>query len=171
MGTCGNSSMTEVPGPHRKSFNSSLPRRTTVSHSESPQDAFVSGSRLSASSPFWLSRFILSFIGVAIGVSAGAATGFTLALVNAPNETVAASSDAIQANAALLAAHIGQPATDSVTNAVDVHFSSAKTLAKVHAPASVQTALNRMPDAVKPAMFKLGGKEWRVARPIVIPVS
>jgi hypothetical protein len=35
----------------------------------------------------------------------------------------------------------------------------------------VQIALNRTPDAVKPAMFRLAGKEWHVARPIAIPIT
>lgn len=142
-----------------------------ASHRESPKVAFVSGSRLPASSPFWLSRFILPFIGVAIGVSVGAAAGFTLAQVNAPNDTVAASSVLAHTNPAPVAANTGQPGSHSVTKAADVSLSVAKPLANVHATTTVQTALNKMPDAVKPAMFKLGGKEWRVARPIAIPVS
>jgi hypothetical protein len=177
MVTCGNSSMTVVPGSHLKSLISSIPRRTMASHGESPKAAFVSGSehlassRLPASSPFWLSRFILPFVGVAIGVSMGAATGFTLAMVDASNDTVAASSVLAHASSAPLVANMGQPASDSVSKAVDVRLSCAKPLAKARARTAVQIALNKTPDAVKPAMFKLGGKEWRVARPISIPVS
>jgi hypothetical protein len=169
--------MTVVPGPHKKSFSGPIPRRTMVSLIESPKVAFVTrsehpaSSKLPASTPFWLSRLILPFIGIAIGVSLGSAAGLTLAQANAPSETVAAASDATQASPSPLAAHIGQPAADSVTKAVNVGISSAKPLAKAHAPVAAQIALNKTPDAVKPAMFKLGGKEWRVARPIAISVS
>jgi hypothetical protein len=144
---------------------------------ESPKVAFVTrsehpaSSKLPSSSPFWLSRLILPFIGIAIGVSLGSAAGLTLAQVNAPSETVAAASDATQASSAPLAARIDQRATDSVTKAVNVRVSSANSRAKAHAPVAAQIALNKTPDAVKPAMFKLGGKEWRVARPIAISVS
>jgi hypothetical protein len=176
MSTRGNSSMTVVPGPHKKSFSDLILRRTMASLIESPQVAFVPGSKLPSSS-FWLSRFILPFIGVAIGVSVGSATGLTLALVNAPNNTVAASSDATQASAeavtpliqpaspAPLAANISQPATDAA------HSIANSSAAKAHAQTTVQIALNKTPDAVKPAMFRLSGKEWHVARPIAIPVT
>jgi hypothetical protein len=144
---------------------------------ESPQVAFVAmsehpaSSKRPAPSPFSFSRLVLPFIGVAIGMSLGFATGFTLALVNAPNEIVAASSGATQASltshasSAPLAANFSQPA------AATVHSIADSAVAKAHAKNATQIALNKMPDAVKPAMFKLGGKEWRVAMPIAIPVA
>ena len=63
---------------------------------ESPRVVFVSGSSLPASSPFSLSRLMFPVLCVAIGVSVGSATGLTLALVNAPNHALAASSDSGQ---------------------------------------------------------------------------
>jgi hypothetical protein len=163
---------------------------------ESPQVALVSGSNLPASLPFSFSRLIVPFLGVAIGVSVGSTAGLTLALINAPNNTVAASSDATQASPTSQAspantlaatsvamsaqpAPIMQPAEDTVhsiansaaANSVNVSPSTAASGAKANAPSTVQIALNRTPDAVKPAMFRLAGKEWHVAKPIAIPVA
>jgi hypothetical protein len=137
-----------------------------ASHIESPKVAFVAGSKLPASTPFWLSRLILPFIGIAIGMSLGSAAGLTLAQLNAPNKTVAASSsDSAHASPAPLAASFSQPAIAAV------HSVASLAVAKAHAQTKVHIALNKMPDAVKPAIFRLGGKEWRVARPIAIPVA
>jgi hypothetical protein len=162
---------------------------------ESPQVAFVSGSKLPASPPFSLSRLIVPFLCVSIGMSVGSAAGLTLALVNAPNDTVAASSDANQAGSTLAGsanadattgvavnaqpASIMQPAADTVQStansaiakSADVSLPTVNPVAKVHAVNTVQIALNKTPDAVKPAMFRLAGKEWHVARPIAIPVA
>jgi hypothetical protein len=157
--------MTVVPGPHKNSFSDPFLRRTMASLTESPQVALVSRSKHPASSPFSLSRRVLPVLCVAIGLSVGFATGFTLALVNAPNDTVAASGDANQAGPVPLTANFSQPA--SATG----HFVANPAAVKAHAPTAVQIARNKIPDAVKPAMFKLGGKEWRVAMPIAIPVS
>ena len=147
-----------------------------ASYSESPQVAFVSGSKHSASpehpasSPFRLSRLVLPILCVTIGVPVGFATGFTLALVNAPNEIVAASSNATRVSPAPLTANLSQPATAAVHSVVK---SAVANLAVAKAPAqtTVHIALNKMPDAVKPAMFTLGGKQWRVAKPMAIPVA
>jgi hypothetical protein len=141
---------------------------------ESPQVTFVSKSKLPASLPFSLSRLVLPILCVSVGVSVGFATGFTLALVTAPNEIVAASSGATQVSPAPLAASFSQPATDtihSIARTAVGHLSSANPRVKTHAQTTVHIALNKTPDAVKPAIFRLGGKEWRVARPIAIPVA
>lgn len=138
---------------------------------ESPQAVFVprsehpTSSNHPVSSPFRLPRLVLPIFCVSIGVSVGFATGFTLALVKAPNEIVAASSDSARASRAPLAANLSQPATATV------HTGANSAVAKMHAPTAVQIARNKIPDAVKPAMFKLDGKEWRVAMPIAIPVG
>ena len=43
-------------------------------------------------------------------------------------------------------------------------LSAANPVVKANAPSMVQIALNRTPDAVKPAMFRLASdKEWHVA--------
>jgi hypothetical protein len=142
-----------------------------ASHIESPKVAFVAGSKLPASTPFWLSRLILPFIGIAIGASLGSAAGLTLAQVNARNETVAASSsDSAHASPASQAANFSQPA-NATGHSIAKSAVANLAVAKAHAQTKVHIALNKMPDAVKPAMFKLGGKEWRVARPIAIPVA
>jgi hypothetical protein len=154
---------------------------------ESPQVALVPESKLPASSPFSLSRFIVPVLCVSLGVSVGSAAGLTLALVNAPNNTVAASSDAspasptVQANpvstvavtsVAMTAqpASVMQPATDTVQSIANSAMANSA-VAKANAPNTVQVALNRTPDAVKPAMFRLAGKEWHVAKPIAIPLA
>ncbi len=156
-----------------------------ASLTESPQVALVSGPKLPASLPFSFSRLVVPFLGVAIGVSVGSTAGLTLALINAPNNTVAASSDATQDSpastlAATSVAMNTQPApvmqpvaetVQSITSSANMSLSTATPVAKAHAPSTVQIALNRTPDAVKPAMFRLAGKEWHVARPVAIPVA
>jgi len=42
---------------------------------------------------------------------------------------------------------------------------------KAHVQTTVQIALNKTPDAVKPALFRLAGKEWHVAKPVAIAVA
>jgi hypothetical protein len=173
--------MTVAPGPRRKSFSNPNPRRTMASLIESPQVALVSGSNLPESSPFSLSRLIVPVLCVSLGVSVGSAAGLTLALVNAPNNMVAASSsDSAQASPANTSAVTSavmnaQPAPiiadSAVASSVNVSISTATPVAKAHASTTVQIALNKTPDAVKPAMFRLAGKEWHVARPIAIPVA
>ena len=129
MITCGNSSMTVVPEPHRKSFRDPNTRRTMASLIESPQVALVPVSKL-ASPLFSLSRLIVPVLCVSLGVSVGSAAGLTLALVNAPNDTVAASSDAAQRGSASAGAvtsvamntqpaAITQPAADTVDEECD----------------------------------------------------
>ncbi len=165
---------------------------------ESPRVAFVSGSSLPASSPFSLSRLILPVLCIAIGASVGTTTGIALALVNAPNGVVQASSDSGQANstsaqAAIntaantapapvvqtavvtpLAASSSQPADDpghSTAKAVEPRLSTANPAVNAQPSSATQIALSKTPEAVKPATFRLAGKEWHVARPISVPVS
>src|ERR1700723_2140872 len=132
---------------------------------ESPQVALVS---VPASSLFSLSRFMLPILGVTIGVSVGSTAGLTLALINAPNNMVAASSSdsapASPANAvaATSVAMNAQPApttqspadtvqptaNSAVAKSDDVSVSTATPVVKAHAPRTVQIALNRTPDAL-----------------------
>jgi hypothetical protein len=160
---------------------------------ESPQVALVS---VPASSLFSLSRFMLPILGVTIGVSVGSTAGLTLALINAPNNMVAASSsDSAQASPASAVAVTSvamnaqpaptmQPASDTIQSTANsavaisaiaksdnVSVATSTPVAKANVPSTVQIALNKTPDAVKPAMFRLGGKEWHVAKPIAIPVA
>ncbi len=79
---------------------------------ESPQVALVAESK-PASSPFSLSRLIVPVLCVSLGVSVGSAAGLTLALVNAPNNTVAASSGATQATPT---SQTGSATADAVTS-------------------------------------------------------
>lgn len=163
---------------------------------ESPQVAFVSGSRLPASTPFSLHRLILPILCVSLGVSVGTATGLTLALVNASYNSGAASSDSVQASAAPSAnlaanaspAQATQPAiaaapivssTPLAANTaanptvelrpakLNPGTTSASRSATV--PSIVEVALNKTPDALKPATLKLEGKTYRVAKMIVLP--
>ena len=164
---------------------------------ESPQVAFVSGSSLPASSPLSFSRLILPILCVSLGVSVGTATGLTLALVNASNNSVAASSNSLQASAAP-AANLAMNAsrTEATQPAIDASpiaspsspaaqadsgptvalrtakLNPATTSAARSGTASsnkVEVALNNAPDALKPATFKLDGKTYHVARMMFLP--
>jgi hypothetical protein len=156
---------------------------------ESPQVAFVSGSRLPASPPISFRRLILPVLCVTIGVSVGSATGLTLALVNASETSVAASSNSLpnslapSPRVAMNAApeQTAQPAlavsstpTTAATNS-EVSFAvesrpAISTLATKDAarptatPSKVEVAFNKTPDALKPAVFRLNGKTYHVAK-------
>ena len=165
---------------------------------ESPRVAFVSGSSLPASSPFSLYRLILPVLCVAIGVSVGAATGLTLALVNASNHAVAASSNTLQASTApeanlaanaspaqatqptVAASPIATPSTLAANPATNptvelrpakLNPAGANTTRTATAPSKVEIALNKAPDALKPATFKLDGKTYRAARMMFLPAA
>lgn len=165
---------------------------------ESPRVAFVSGSSLPASSPFSLSRLILPVLCVSLGVSVGTATGLTLALVNASRNTVAASSDSLEASAApessvamnssssqaAQSAVVPSPITAPSTPAANPNSNPAATMtqAKLNpapaslariatAPAKVEIALNKAPDALRPATFKLNGKEYRAVKMMFLPAA
>ena len=165
---------------------------------DSPQVAFVSGTRLPASSSFPLSRLILPILCVSLGVSVGSATGLALAIVNARNQVMATPSDSIQASAAP-AANLAMNAGSAQTAQPVVAASPIVTPTKLAAntpsnpavelrpaklnptpayatraaatPSKVEMALNTAPDALKPATFKLEGKEYRAARMIFAPAA
>lgn len=128
----------------------------------------------------------------------GTATGLTLALVNAPNGVVEASSDLVQASsaghkAATSLAMNSNPATIAQTavtaplaaspsqpdgttghfaaQATDLRLSTANPAVKAQPSSAAQVAFSKMPEAVKPATFRLAGKEWHVARLISMPVA
>ncbi len=163
---------------------------------ESPQVAFVSGSRLPASTPFSLHRLILPILCVSLGVSVGTATGLTLALVNASYNSVAASSDSVQTSAAPSAnlaanaspAQATQPAIAAAPIAsstpvaantaanptvelrpAKLNLATTSASRSATAPSNVEVALNKTPDALKPATLKLEGKTYRVAKMMVLP--
>lgn len=201
LSTLGNRLMTQVPeNPHSLSFSGPIHWRSMSTLIESPQVAFVSGSSLPAASSFSLYRLILPVLCVTIGVSVGSAAGLTLALVNASRNSVAASSDSVNASAsaapasnlaanaspaqatqpAVAASTIATPSTlalnTAVTPAVDAHpvklSPSASGVARsATAPAKVEVALNRAPDALKPATIKLEGKEYRAAKMMILPAA
>ena len=164
---------------------------------ESPRVAFVSGASLPASSPFSLSRLILPLLCISLGVSVGTATGLTLALVNARNNAMTASSDSVQtdsasaapqANVAMnvspapvirpavvapLAAIPIKPATNpspalskapETSKPAESHRYLPRLAAMAKAPFKIEVALIKTPDALRPATFKLGGKEYHAAR-------
>ena len=164
---------------------------------DSPQVAFVSGSRLPASSSFSFSRLVLPILCVSLGVSVGSATGLTLAIVNARNQTVATSSNSnsasapaanlamnagsAQATQPLIAAPPivtpGKPVANTASNpAVELRPAKlnptpAYATRAAATPSKVEMALNTAPDALKPATFKLEGKEYRAARMIFAPAA
>jgi hypothetical protein len=165
---------------------------------DTPQVAFVSGSRLPASTPFSFSRFILPILCVSLGVSVGSATGLTLALVNASYRSVAASSNSRQASAAPSAnlAANSSPAQTAQPTAPAPPIAASSTLAantasnptielrpaklnpatlsterSASAPSKVEVALNTTPDALKPATFKLEGKTYHVAKMMFLPFA
>ncbi len=159
---------------------------------ESPRVAFVSGSRLPVSPPFSLSRLALPLLCVSLGVFVGTATGLALAIVNARNNALAASSDSVEASdapAANLAmnaspAHVNQPAVRQSTPAASpastptVESRPAKlnhAVANVNrtatAPSKLDVALTKSPDALKPATFKLDGKKYHVAKLMLLPAA
>ena len=165
---------------------------------ESPQVAFVPGSSLRTYSPFSLSRLALPALCVAIAVSVGTATGISLAMVNAPNGVVEASSSSVRASSvraesgtklaaksnaapidqtagsAPLAASPSQLVADNGHLALKAgapRLSTANPAGKARPSSAAQIAFSNPPDAAEPAIFRLAGKEWPVARPIFIAVS
>jgi hypothetical protein len=165
---------------------------------ESPRVAFVSGASLPASSPFSISRIILPILCVSLGVSVGTATGLTLALINASNHSVVASSDSVESSAAPsadLAANsspaqatqaavagptIATPSTLAANTAANptVELRPAKLIPattsvarSATAPTKVEVALNKTPDALKPATFKMEGKTYHVAKMMFLPAA
>ncbi len=162
---------------------------------DSPQVAFVSGTRLPASSSFSIPRLILPILCVSLGVSVGSATGLTLAIVNARNQAMATPSESIQASPApaanlamnagsaqaaqpVIAAPIFTPtklASNTSSNpSVELHPAKlnptrANVARTAASPSKVEVALNKAPDALKPATFKLEGKEYHAARMTFAP--
>jgi len=163
---------------------------------ESPRVSFVSGTSLPASTPLSLYRLILPVLCILVGVSVGSATGLTLALVNASRNSVAASTDSAEMGtppSANLAANASPAqttqsafdpspiaaqstlATRPVANPAiairPVKLNSAvPSIARPAAsPSKVEVALNKAPDALKPASFRLDGKEYRAARMTFLP--
>ncbi len=163
---------------------------------ESPRAGFISGSNLPASAQFPLHRLVLPVLCVAIGVSVGSATGLTLALVNASENPVAASSRSFEAIAApatkltsnpdpvptaepavtMSASTAATSSTASMEKAasspVELPSAGLNSLIKYPAPASskIEGALNKTPDALRPATFKLGGKVYQAARMTFVSV-
>jgi hypothetical protein len=165
---------------------------------ESPRVAFVPGSSLRTYPPFSLSRLALPALCVAIAASVGTATGITLAMVNAPNGVVEASSSSVQAgstraeagtNLAVNAnpalnnqptivagpdASPSQPVSGTghfASKAANPRLSTANPAVKAQPSPEGRVASNNPPDAVKPATFRLAGKEWPVAKLISMPVA
>lgn len=165
---------------------------------ESPQVVFLPGSSLRTYPPFSLSRLALPALCVAIAASVGTATGITLAMANAPNGVVEASSGSVQSSStraeaetnlavnsnvapidqtavtAPLATSPSQPVSGTghfASKAANPRLSTANPAVKAQPSPEGRVASNNPPDAVKPATFRLAGKEWPVARPMPIPVS
>jgi hypothetical protein len=190
--------MTEVPELHAKLCSDPILRRTMDPYIESPQLTFVPGSSLRAYSPFSLSRLALPALCVAIAASVGTATGITLAMDNAPNGVVEASSSSAQASSTRVKAGANlalsanaastvkttvtaPPATSpskpvadaghSAPKAADLHHSTASRAVETQSSTAAQAAFSNPPDAIRPATFTLDGKEWPVAQLISMPVA
>ena len=134
---------------------------------ESPQVAFVSGSHLPASSQFSISRFILPILCVSLGVSVGTATGLTLALVNAANNSVAASSDTLEASPApastLAATANPSPAVNLAANASPAQATQSAAAASPIATPRTPAAISAPKPSVQlpPAKVNLAGAHVR----------
>jgi len=190
--------MTEVPELHAKLFSDPIPRRTMDPYIKSAQVVFVSGSRLRTYPRFSLSRLALPALCIAIAASVGTATGITLAMFNAPNGVVEASSSSVQASSTRaktetklavnakpalniqptlvtgLNASPSQPVADTkhlASKAANLRRSTSSRALKAQSSSAAQTAFNNPPDAIRPATFKLAGKEWPVAQLISMPVA
>jgi hypothetical protein len=119
-------------------------------------------------------------------------------MVNAPNGVVEASSSSVRASSARakagtkLAANanpapISHPAgvaplnaipsrpdavnSHSATKVAELRLPTANRAGKARPSSAAQIAFSNPPDAAEPAIFRLAGKEWPVARPIFIAVS
>jgi hypothetical protein len=119
---------------------------------DSPQGPFVSGSSLPSSLRFSASRIVFC---LAIGVAAVAATGIMLARMDVP---IGASSNRVK-NTAI------SPATGISIAAIPnpPHAASRRSRIALSAQARSSAGI-KMPDAVKPAIFRLNGKEFLVAQ-------
>jgi hypothetical protein len=132
---------------------------------DSPQGPFVSGSSLPSSLRFSASRIVFC---LAIGVAVVTATGITLARMDVPVSTAKGSSLTANANPA----PITHPAVAAPVAAVHglPHTASRRThtarSAQAHSSAEIKT-----PDAVKPAIFRLNGKEFLVAQMVSIKTT
>ena len=159
-------SMTLVPELHQNSISDPIPRRTMATYLDSRQGEFVSGSSLPSSLRFSASRFAFY---IAIGVAAVSATGITLARIDVPMGVANASGGRVQTSAIRPAAGISLSAN---TNSAPVPHPSvvapvAANPGRSHAAfgrsriaLSAQTRSTEIPDAVKPAIFRLNGKEF-----------
>jgi hypothetical protein len=120
----------------------------------------------------------------------GTATGITLAMANAPNGVVEASSGSVQSSSTRAEAEtnlavnsnvapidqtaVTAPLATSPSQPVSGtgHFASKAANPRL---STANPAVKAQPSpegrAVKPATFRLAGKEWPVARPMPIPVS
>jgi hypothetical protein len=154
--------MTLVPNLHQKSTSGPIKRRTMATYLDSPQGPFVSGSSLPSTLRFSASRLVFC---LAVSAAVVIATGITLARMDVPISAVKGSSLTANANPA----PITHPAVAAPVAAIHglPHAASMRTRtarsAQTHSSAEIKT-----PDAVKPAIFRLNGKEFLVARMVSI---
>lgn len=140
---------------------------------DSPQAPFVSESSLPSSLRFSASRLVFC---LAIGVAVVSATGIMLARMDVPNGAVSGSGGRIQTSGSTAAVGTSLPAKTipfAVAHIAVNGSPSAKASVRhlpAHAAAKAK-AIATVPDAVKPAIFRLNGKEFLVAKMISIPVA
>ncbi len=145
--------MTLVPDLHPKSTSGPIRRRTMATYLDSPQGQFVSESSLPTSLRFSASRLALC---LAIGVAVVAATGIMLARMDVP---IVAPSNHVKNAAVSPAIGISLATIPNLRHSASSHS---------HIARSAQARSTKMPDAVKPAIFRLNGKEYLVARMVSI---
>src|SRR5271169_2258805 len=156
--------MTLVPDLHHKSTSGPIRRRTMATYLDSPQGQYVSGSSLPSSLRFSASRLVFC---LAIGVAVVGATGIMLARMDVPSGAVNRSAGRVQTSATRPANAISIAAIPNPPHAASRRPRIAR---------SAQARSTEMPDAVKPAIFRLNGKKYLVAqmvsiRTISIPVA
>jgi hypothetical protein len=98
------------------------------------------------------------------------ATNLALNASPAPivNQVISASQSA---NPILALSTAGRPSKPAESGPSTADVAGANVARTAMTPSRVEIALNKTPDALKPATFKFGGKQWHAARMMFMPVA